>query len=114
MIDHARITRMRKLLQETVSTQATNAIAKRVFHSDQFNEDPICNAIRRRSIVMQIGLATKHYDLKRDVDAFVAAAGQYSLSGLTTMQLDTLATFVAGAMDRLSTACDHPDDPPAR
>jgi hypothetical protein len=114
MIDPARIARMRKLLQEAPSAPATNAIATRVFHYNHFNEDPICTAIRRRSIVMQIGLATKHYDLKHDVDAFVAAAGQYSLSGLTTPQLDTLATFIAGAMDRASTACDHPDDPPAR
>lgn len=113
MIDLARMTRMRQLLQEAVSVPATNVIAHRVFPGAPF-EDPICAAIRRRSMVMQIGLATKHYDLKRDVDAYVAAAGQFSLSGLSTPQLDTLATFVAGAMDRLSHACDHPDDPPAR
>jgi len=114
MIDPSRIARMRKLLQEAPSAPATNAIATRVFHSDIFVEDPICTAIRRRSMVMQIDLATKHYNFKRDVDAYVAAAGQYSLSGLTTPQLDTLATWLAAAMDRAATACDHPDEPPAR
>jgi hypothetical protein len=113
MIDHARITRMRRLLEEAVSAPATNAIAVRVFPRAQF-EDPVCTAIRRRSMVMQIGLATKHYDLKRDVDAYVAAAGQCSVSGLTTPQLDTLATWLSEAMDRATHACDHPDDPPAR
>jgi hypothetical protein len=113
MLNPARVTRMRQLLQEAGSARATNAVATRIFPGAPF-EDPVCTAIRRRSMVMQIDLATKHYDLKRDVDAYIAAAGQYSLSGLTTQQLDALATFVAGAMDRLSHACDHPDDPPAR
>jgi len=113
MLDLARVQRMRRLLQEAASAPATNAIAVRVFPGTQF-EDPMCTAIRRRSMVMQISLATKHYDLKGDVDAFVAAAGQCSLSGLSTPQLDKLATYLADAMDRASTACDHPDDPPAR
>jgi len=113
MIDTARLVRMRRLLEEAPSKPATNDIAGRIFPGAPF-EDPVCAAIRRRSMVMQIGLATKHYDLKSDVDAYVAPAGQFSISGLTMPQLDTLANFVAGAMDRLSHACDHPDDPPAR
>lgn len=111
-IDPMRITRMRKLLQEATSKHATNAIAVRFFPT-KF-EDPICQAIRRRSMVMQVGLATKHYDLKQDVDAYVAAAGQMSVSGLETPQLDTLCTWLSEAMDRAAVACDHPDDPPAR
>ena len=113
MIDPDRLSRMRRILDQAPSKPATNVIANRIFHGGQF-EDPMCTAIRRRSMVVQIDLAARHYGLRRDIDAYVAAAGQFSLTGLTTPQLDSLATFVSDAMDRLSHACDHPDDPPAR
>jgi hypothetical protein len=71
-------------------------------------------AIRRRSMVKNIDLAAKHYDLRQEVDAYLAECDCASVNGLEESKLKALSNWLSGVMDRLSCVCDHPDVPPAR
>jgi hypothetical protein len=110
MIEHARVTRMRKLLAEAVPETPP---APGRFLGLQANSI-VAGPLRRRALAKQVGLATRDYGLREDVDAYLAAADCASLAGLTLPQLLVLARWVEGVMDRMATACDCPDAPPAR
>jgi|SRR5581483_31019 len=70
--------------------------------------------LRRRAIVKNIDLAAKHYDLRQEVDAFLAERDCASVAGLNDRELRALSRWLDGVMERLSTCCDHPDFPSAR
>ena len=68
----------------------------------------------RRALVQQIKLGAARYRMQLDVDAYLSVAGRATLAGLETTQLRVLAQWVQRAIDRMHTACDSPDEPPAR
>lgn len=70
--------------------------------------------VRRRAMVKQIDLAAKHYNLRQEVDAFLAKRDCASVAGLADAELKALSSWVSGVMDCLATCCDHPEEPPAR
>jgi len=74
----------------------------------------ISGTVRRRAMVKQIDLAAKHYDLRQEVDAYLAQCDCASVAGLDDSKLKALSHWMDGVMGRLATACDHPDSPPAR
>jgi hypothetical protein len=69
--------------------------------------------LSRRAMIQHVRLAGARYGLQADIDAYLALADCASLSGLESAQLSSLAEFVSGAMDRMATASDSPDGPPA-
>ncbi len=104
MLDPARITRMRRLLDQAAPSEPPRHVLGGIVHGP----------LRRRAMTKQIGLAAARYGLQLDVDAYLAAAGVASLAGLDTTQLERLAEWAAQEMDRQATACDSPYAPPAR
>jgi len=109
MIDPARVSRMRRLLNESSPSTPTTAWTFRPPVSGV-----IAGPLRRRAMVKQVAIAASRYGLQADVDAYLAAAGCASLAGLDDAQLDRLAGWVGQEMDRMQTVCDSPDAPPAR
>lgn len=71
------------------------------------------DGLQRRAMVKLVQLAGARYGLQDDIDVYLAAAGCASPAGLDTAQLRALAGWVGQAMDRLATAADCPDTPPA-
>lgn len=71
-------------------------------------------ALRRRSMVKQIDLAARQYDLRDEIDAFLAQAGCVSVAGLDDRRLYALSTWLGEVMDRYHVAADPPDAPVAR
>jgi hypothetical protein len=109
MYTEANVTRMRRLLSEATQPSFNGSeVRTLVRESERFWPSALVGAMRRRAIIKQIALATSCYGLREDVDAFLAAAGVASLAGLDDARLDTLASWLAGAMDRISTCCDSP------
>jgi hypothetical protein len=68
---------------------------------------------RRRSMVKQIDLAAKHYNLREEIDAFLAQNDVANVAALEDGKLRALSSWLGGVMDRLATCSDHPDEPPA-
>lgn len=69
---------------------------------------------RRRSMVKNIDLAAKHYNLREEIDAYLAQCDCASVAGLEDAKLRALSSWLNGVMDRLATCCDHPESSPAR
>lgn len=76
-------------------------------------ETPL-EGMQRKAMIRHVKLAAERYGLQADIDAYLAVADCASLAGLDLSQLRALASWVGSAMDRLATACDSPDAPPAR
>lgn len=110
MLDHGRVARMRALL--ATAEPATPPAPGRFF--SLLGNGVVTGALRRRAMVKQVALATERYGLQLDVDAYLAAAGVASIAGLDSSRLEVLARWVEGVMDRMATACDWPEAPPAR
>lgn len=110
MLDHARVARMRTLLAE--AAPSTPPQPSRFF--TLLGNGIVTGPLRRRAMAKQIALATERYGLQADVEAFLAAAGVVSIAGLDSARLEVLARWVEGVMDRMATACDWPEAPPAR
>jgi len=65
-------------------------------------------------MVKQLQLAASRYNLQDDIEAYLAAADHASLAGLSDGELTCISDWIAAAIDRMATACDSPDCPPAR
>lgn len=111
MYTEAQVTRMRRLLAQAVP--AAPPAINRHFSLFRGLNPVLTGPLRRRSMIKQVQLAARHYDLGDDVDAFMAAAGVSSLAGLEMHHLELLAGWLEGTMDRIATGCDSPDAPPA-
>lgn len=112
MYTEAQITRMRALLKS--AAPAVPPSLNRHFSLLATHSPIVTGPLRRRSMIKQVQLAARHYDLQGEVEAFVAAAGVASLAGLEIQHLEVLTAWIESHMDRLATACDSPDTPPAR
>jgi hypothetical protein len=69
---------------------------------------------RRRTMVKQIDLAAKHYNLREEIDAYLSQCDVASVAGLEDAKLRALSSWLGSVMDRLATCSDHPEGPPAR
>jgi hypothetical protein len=94
--------------------QAVQQILQRRRARTEIRFDGIKDAVRRRCMVKNIDLAAKHYDLREEVNAYLAKCDVSSVGGLKDDDLNALSGWMTSTMDRLSWACDHPDVPPAR
>lgn len=120
----ARLSRVRTLLKEVdrvdeVSEPPGGLVGNKVRESGlggrirYIGGDLPQDGLQRRAMVKLVQLAGARYGLQDDIDVYLAAAGCATPAGLDTAQLRTLATWVGQAMDRLATAADCPDTPPA-
>ena len=112
MRDEAKVSRMRRLIAEAVP--ATPPALGRHFSLFKAHSPIVTGPLRRRAMIKQVQLAARHYDLHGEVEAFLAAAGVASLAGLEFQHLEVLTAWIESHMDRMATACDSPDAPPAR
>ncbi len=75
---------------------------------------PVPYPIRRKQLISQIGLKSRHFGLSDEIQAFVYAAGCETLHGLANEQLAALDSWLAGVVDSMQTGCDSAFAPPAR
>lgn len=106
MLKLERVTRMRRLLEDARRVE----VGGRIRHLG--GELPL-DSVQRRALVKHVQLAGTRYGLQEDIDVYLAAAGCATPAGLDIAQLHALASWVGQAMDRLATAADCPDTPPA-
>ncbi len=110
MLDRARVTRMRCLLDQAMPSEPP-----RLPRASSLSVSAVATGpLPRRALVKQLALAVARYGLQPEVDAYLAAAGCASLNGLEQAQLERIAAWVTQEVDRMATACDSPDAPPAR
>lgn len=70
--------------------------------------------IRRKQLITQINLKSRHFGFSDEIQAFVYAAGCETLHGLANEQLAALDSWLAGMVDSMQTGCDSAFAPPAR
>ena len=95
--------------------RAVREVSARIDPSEEIRFAPgPAGLVKRRSMVKQIGLAAKQYDLREEIEAFVVSAGCASVAGLDDQRLVALSSWLGDVMQRYYVAADSPDAPPAR
>lgn len=102
MLNEERVKQMRKLLVSFTGSSTKEGASPRIPVVGNLGTE----GLRRRAMVKQIQLAGARYHLQLDIDAFLAAAGASSPSGLDTQKLSILAEWVAKTVDQFQTAAD--------
>lgn len=70
--------------------------------------------IRRKYLINQARRIAWRFNLQEELDGFVYAAGFEAITGLEAVELEALVEWLQHLGDRVETACDRWDAPPAR
>lgn len=78
-----------------------------------FPQGPL-RTIRRKYLIHQARRLAFRYNLQEELEGFVYAADCEAITGLDGVELEALVEWMEGLGERLDTACDRMDAPPAR
>lgn len=70
--------------------------------------------MRRKFLIHQARRLAWRFNLQEAIDGFVYAAGHEAITGLDAVELEALVEWLESLGDRIDTACDRWDAPPAR
>jgi hypothetical protein len=103
--------------EEKAQERLEKAVREILCHADTDSSTRLLgihDATQRRELVRNINRAVGRFDLRDEIDAYLARNKCASPSGLPDRELIALSTWLDSTTARLSVACDPPGSPSVR